>query len=227
VKAPEWRGSYNYYDSLTRLVNRCNPKEILVQGGEVLIQKKSMDWISDIKNSNPNLRISLVTNGNVNQDITNRASEIFERVTISFPGFQPESYNIITGMDVNKSKQFAKHLLECGVDVHLKFLLTPINIHESTSFLNWAISLNPQRIVFSDSYVNSYINKETSDLYWEKIFSRNAEKFKNYILLNKEKIENGHTIICFDNESLMRRFEIDEEFVRKNQLSKKIRPSYT
>jgi hypothetical protein len=64
-------------------------------------------------------------------------------------------------------------------------------------------------------------------LYWEKIFSRNAEKFKNYILLNKEKIENGHTIICFDNESLMRRFEIDEEFVRKNQLSKKIRPSYT
>ena len=111
MKSPEYRGTYNYYDSLTKLINKCNPKSINVQGGEVLIQKKSMGWISDIKKNNPNLRISLVTNGNVNLNVTDWIKDTFYKVIISFYGFNPETYNIITGMDVNRSKQFAQKFI--------------------------------------------------------------------------------------------------------------------
>ena len=52
------------------------------------------------------------------------------------------------------------------------------------------------------------------------MFSRTARKIKDYILVNREKIENAHIKIIFSEQSVMECFKIDDEFIRKNQLQK-------
>ena len=69
VNAPDWRGQYDYYSQLEELIKQTQPEEILVQGGEVLIQKQSIEWLTQVKQDFPDIKISLVTNGNVNQKI--------------------------------------------------------------------------------------------------------------------------------------------------------------
>ena len=49
VDSPSFRGVYNYYKDLENIINLLKPKHILVQGGEVLVQKKSIEFISRIK----------------------------------------------------------------------------------------------------------------------------------------------------------------------------------
>lgn len=217
VGAPDWRGSYDYYEALSDLIKTCRPKEILVQGGEVLIQKKTMDWISLIRKEKPDMGISLVTNGNVPADMAEQVSDLFNRITISFPGFSPDTYQIVTGMDVKRSRQFAEKISERGIDVYLKFLLTPVNIHESAAFLDWAATLHPQQIQFANSGIHSYINNDTNDSFWEKILARSAEKFRDSLKKNKEKLESGSTRVVFFEDTL-RMFGITQDFTDSNQL---------
>jgi MoaA/NifB/PqqE/SkfB family radical SAM enzyme len=217
VDAPDWKGTYDYYNSLTTLIHQCKPKEILVQGGEVLIQRKSLDWLLLIKKDHPYLRISLVTNGNVPDDVIDTVSKLFNRVTISFPGFQPESYATITGMELTRSKRFAEKLSESSVDVYLKFLLTPLSFYEAASFLDWATLLHPQQIQFVNSGIESYMKKETRDKYWEKILARTAEKFRSHVISNKDTLEKSHTRLVFFEDTL-KILKIDNEFIKKNHL---------
>lgn len=100
VDAPSWKGKYDYYDALTAIFNLLSPRQLVVQGGEVLIQKKTMAWLETIKNKSPETSIGLVTNGNVSLAIVPAVESIFDSVAISMVGFQPETYNRIMGMDV-------------------------------------------------------------------------------------------------------------------------------
>lgn len=217
VGAPDWRGSYEYYNALRNLIKTYRPREILVQGGEVLIQKKTMDWITGIRKEIPDLRISLVTNGNVPADMAEPVSKIFNRITISFPGFSPDTYQIVTGMHVMRAKQFAEKISECGVDIYLKYLITPVNIHESAAFLDWAATLHPRQIQFANSGIDSYINKDTKDYFWVKIVARTAENFRDNLKINKEKLESGSTRVVFFEDTL-RMFGITQDFIDSYQL---------
>ncbi|MDD5069398.1 MAG: radical SAM protein [Candidatus Omnitrophica bacterium] len=225
VNAPSWKGYYNCYDSLTKMVEILNPEKILAQGGEVLIQKKSLDWLNAIKNHHPEIKLLLVSNCNVDCSLIEEVEKLFNEVWVSFMAFQDETYERIMGMNVKKTIEFVEKLARNGkTRVVLKFLITPLSIHEVSQFLEWALNLNPFLIYIEDGSTEKYINLKTSDKFWEKISQRSGLKVKMFLVKNKRKLLDGSTMIKFTNKSL-RILSLNDgwkNFLRINGLQDKV-----
>ncbi|MBF0466142.1 MAG: SPASM domain-containing protein [Nitrospirae bacterium] len=223
VSAPSWNGHYGQYESLTKLVDITMPKVIKVQGGEVLIQKKSLHWIDSIKQKYPNILFSLITNGNYRLSIINAVEKRFNKVAVStIVGFQSETYKTITGLDLKRTIRFAEELVSRKrLVVTLAYLITPINVHEVTLFMKWAINTAPDIIHIYDSEIHQYINSDTFDSFWEKIFNRTAETFKTGLLALKSEILAKGTVIWISRRS-MELLKIDRLFLKNNHLDKNV-----
>ena len=220
VGAPSWHGVFDYYDSLMKIVDFCKPIELLVQGGEVLIQKKSLNWIAEIRKKYPDIKFSLVTNGNANLEMIDLVEELFDIVIISIVGFEPETYKKIMGLEFQKTIQFAEELIKRKkILVFLKYLITPINVHETNLFLDWAIKINPDKIIFSGSNMKQYINMNTFDDYWNKIFRRTSQDLKTIFIKNKLYLLEKKVKIGFDLETGNLFNKIDKNFIKENDLN--------
>jgi len=218
ARAPEWKGKYNLYDSLDLLLKTHTPKKIIFQGGEVLIQKKSMEWISHLKAVYPYVHFLLVTNGNVNVSLAKICKDLFSEVIISFVGYHPCTYKTVMGMNVEAVKKFAESIIrEGGIDVTLKYLVTPLTIHEIADFCKWAISAHPQSIRLSNANVAAYLNFSTGDKYWEKIIDRTGNGLRQLLVDQYDAINGGNTKIEIES-SLLQLFKVNESFIRKNKL---------
>ncbi len=181
VDAPSFEGTYDGYDGLTRLVERFRPKEVLVQGGEVLVQRASLQWIEGIKRDH-GTRFSIVTNASVPVAMADRVESLFDTVKVSFVGFQPETYRRVMGLDMARAVELVEKLNEHKrVVLSLKYLVTPLNLHEAPLFLRWAIGLKPNGPVFFESASFDYMNFDTSDRYWAKICERTGAEIAKVI----------------------------------------------
>lgn len=222
VGAPNWKGTYRYYDYLTHLIEALGPKRILVQGGEVLVQREALEWVEKTKNTHPDIAFSLVTNGNVDMRMVDAVNRLFKRAIISFVGFEPLTYERIMGMNIEKAKNFVEDLTKNGkIEVVPKYLLTPLNAHTTDLFLSWAISLEPTEIfVFSCGGFDQYINRNTPDHYWDKIFERTRQKVKRTIVDNISNLRAGNTKVYFTVDSIktLKLFSEWSSFIKENNL---------
>lgn len=217
--APSWRGTYNLYDKIENIIDTYRPETIIVQGGEVLIQKESIEWVKKIKRKYPNVIFQMVTNLNVDFSNAEMIEELFETITVSFVGFQPETYKAIMGLDINNSKKLAEYLIPRGkTKVRLKFLDTPSTLHESHLFLDWAISQKPAKIYMHSADVPSYINQNAPFQYWEKLFDVTGKKIRTILSTNKDFLSQKENYISFNSINL-RYFGITPEFLEDNSLS--------
>ena len=152
--------------------------------------------------------------------------KLFNRVTFSFVGFETETYKKIMELDLQKTIAFVEELNKRkNVLIFLKYLTTPLNFHESNLFLKWALNLEPVRIEFSDADTNIYINRGTTDKYWDKIFERTANDVKSVILSYKSILleKNINLRISSKNREM---FNINKEFLKINCLEKIISYNY-
>lgn len=219
VDAPSWHGKYDLYEPLAKFIDSCHPEHILVQGGELLIQKESLKWLYDIKDKYPALKISLVTNGNVDLNLVKTVEDLFDWVAISIVGFEPETYKKIMGLDMSKTVAFAEKLTKSDkIKVCLKYLITPLNLHESNLFLRWAIKMAPERISICDANTPIYINDATEDKFWSKIIKRTSQDIKSELISSRTYLMNTKTIIGFDLLT-QKMFEINENFIKDNALN--------
>lgn len=185
VNAPEWKSHYDRYPELTRLIDDFHVKAVLVQGGEVLIQKKSLEWIERTRERHPDIKFFIVSNGSVPLAMAPLVERLFDRITISVVGFTPGTYRRIMGLDLDRMRRFAERLLANNVlNVTLKYLCTPLSLPEADAFLSWAIPLAPQTIGIFDANFVQYINLDTADHYWLKIIQRTEKDVKKLLADN-------------------------------------------
>jgi Radical SAM superfamily len=222
VEAPDWQGKYDLYQALSILVEKLAPREIYVQGGEVLIQRKSLDWLAGIREKHCDIKIILITNGNVEPEMLDEVERLFARVMISFPGFQEATYRSITSMDVRRTIAFAEALFERGkVPVYPKYLITPLNVHETSLFLDWALRFSPEQIDIAESDVYQYIRLDTLHAYWSRIIARAAKDVQSLLIDNANRLQQGNTRISCDSRS-MSLLGLDKEFLRNNGLQEQV-----
>jgi pyruvate-formate lyase-activating enzyme len=170
----------------------------------------------------PDMEITLVTNGNADIDAVPIVSDTFDRVVISIYGFQPETYRKITGLDLDKTLRFAEELIKNGrCKVNLKYLTTPINLHETNLFLHWASRLLPERIIMADSNISQYINTGTSDRFWEKIEERTRISVQEELRGARSVLKGSRCAIVIDSTN-RKRFGIEGEFMNDEVFSKHI-----
>lgn len=213
---PDWRGEYNYYDKLEQIIDLLQPKALYVQGGEVLAQKKSLDWLVAIKEKYPEMKFHIVTNGNADVDLAPLVSRLFNSMTVSVVGFQPETYKKIMELDFHKTERFLKELMQYKTTkVSLKFLITPINIHETALFIDWAINMSPRAITINESGIYQYI-RATDDKFWNKIIDRTFRDIKKVILKNREKLISENIKINIET-NVRQIFNMDDEFLKSQE----------
>ncbi|MGV7927933.1 MAG: radical SAM protein [Spirochaetota bacterium] len=224
VDAPSSHGPYLYYGELDRLIETLPAiNHMVVQGGEVLIQKKTMDWLRALSLRRPEIPLALITNGNVEADTVPFVESLFFNVLVSVYGFQDETYRRITRMELEKTLRFAGDLVKRKrTTVHLKYLVTPLNLHELPLFLRWAIALGPETISVIDSNTALYINRATPDRYWDLVIGRTGEEVRKELAVGMPR--GAGTVVLVDALS-REMFGIDEGFIAGAGLSGRILPN--
>jgi len=221
VDAPNHPTPYNetFYSKIENLIKELKPKNILVQGGEILVQEDSMRWLESLKTNYPKLTISIITNGNYIKAL-DKVKKTFDSVCVSIVGFQSETYKNIMGLDIEKTKSFCENIAKCTEINHLalKYLLTPTNVQDLPLFIDWAMSINPNNIIIQDSCLEQYIILNTNDKYWEKTFLRTKKEFTKVIKkrIAQEESSDYKFKIEFYNNSL-HYFELDDEYIKSNK----------
>ncbi len=226
VDAPARQRPYAYYDELQRFADSLpSINHMVAQGGEVLIQKKTLDWIRTFRREKPEIPIGIITNGNVAPGMASEVETLFDNVLISFYGFQPETYTRISGLSLETARRFAGEIVaRKKTTVHLKYLITPLNIHEANLFLQWAVNLGPETISIIDSWIPQYINRDTSDGYWDKIIERTGEAVRGVISASSEKIRSRGIVILIDAMARTM-FGIEDSFINETGLAGRILPN--
>ena len=226
VDAPSFKGTYDAYNDLEKIICHLTPAEILVQGGEVLVQKRSIDFLFRLKEKFPSIDISLVTNGCVDLDMVDIVTDLFSRITISFVGFQTETYRKIMGLNLAKTILFAEEIKRRGnIILFLKYLTTPINFHEAALFMHWGLSLAPERIEFSDANTPEHINRRTNNKYWDKLMVRTSKDVKDEIIFFKSNLIEKKTILAISSYN-REMFFLKEKFFEENKLQGIIQYNY-
>lgn len=198
VFAPEFAGGYGLFDQLERLIKAYSPGDILVQGGEVLVQPQSLAWIGAMRERYPGIPWILITNGCADETMLATVERLFEAVHFSIGGFAPQTYKAVMGLDFERTKRFAEGLCRGGrTRVQLKFMATPSNIHEIPLFLRWAMELSPASVAVETISIGQYVNMNTFDSYWSKIFERTGRETKR-VLDSRDQAAPGPEVLLSD-----------------------------
>lgn len=218
VGSPSWRGRYDLYDALGRMIERLRPLSLVVQGGEILVQRPALRWMEGMRERYPEMNTSVLTNGAVGERMVLKAEGLFDRIMVSMYGAQEHTYRVMTGLKLARVKNFAEAVAARRKSLlTLKYLTTPINIHESSLFLGWAIGLSPERILFADSDLNQYIRLGTFDDYWAKIFDRTGEAVRAELISGRDAMIKGRFHVVMDGGN-RERFKLDDAFIGENGL---------
>jgi MoaA/NifB/PqqE/SkfB family radical SAM enzyme len=175
VDAPSWRGTYELYDSLHRLVESTHPGVLWVQGGEVLIQRRTLDWLHMVKQEFPQTKQVVVTNGCSPVSLIEECEQLFEKMIVSIAAFEPVTYTAIMNLDMAKTLSFVETLLQRKkVKVILKYLLTPSSFHQLPAFLRWALARDPEGVWINE--MGSFIEmmKIEQKGFWMTMLARTA-----------------------------------------------------
>ncbi len=226
VNAPSSHSPYLYYGELDRLIETLPAiNHMVVQGGEVLIQKKTMEWLRALSLRRPEIPLALITNGNVEADMVPFVESLFFNVLVSVYGFQDETYRRITRMELEKTLRFAGDLVRRGkTTVHLKYLVTPLNLHELPLFLRWAVALGPETISVIDSNTALYINRNTPDRYWDLVIGRTGGEVRRVLSGESDRLKASGTVLLLDALS-REMFGLDQGFVEEAGLADTVLPN--
>lgn len=224
VGSDEWTGTYDLYSKLERLVAYCQPSiELLVQGGEVLSQKQSVAWLAKLKEAHPSIRFGLVTNGCFPVGTTKVVEGLFYRATVSMVGFQPETYERIMGLKLERTQAFVRQLITDGkTSVFLKYLTTPLSIHEVALFVEWAIEVGPKMIQVIDSGFHGYVKMDTCDRFWAKTLEKTGIRLRRTLVEKSSILREKRIPILIDRASCQQ-FGISEAFLNEFALNDIVR----
>lgn len=220
VNAPEWKGGEQNYGAirdLIRKISTVNPIEaVLAQGGEILIQKRTIDFLEAIKAEYPGIKMAVVTNGNVPSDAINRSSSLFSQFTVSFYAFQPETYQCISGLDLSKTISFSEHIMALAdKTVYLKYLSTPLSIHEIGAFFRWSLALAPAQIQLVTGGFAQFVQSAEKYKYWRKILAISSKSIQRELLsADWSALRHSRTKILIDGFHRSA-FGLDSDFIER------------
>lgn len=174
-------------------------KTATIFGGEVTIQPETLDLISFVKHKF-GTKVTIVTNGFISKNQYSSLCNIIENFQVSLYGFSNMSVRLITKMDFNVIRSFCEYVSERQHPLDLKFVLSPVVVHELLPFLEWSLSLNVNHVMIyyailpTEDYektgrrdVSSFANL-VSD-YWNPIFERLSIEVKAFFVNNQTLIQ--------------------------------------
>lgn len=207
-QGPDRNAPYQYYGQLFELIESLDIHKLMFAGGELLIQPDSLNFIEKLRLKHPDYWMHLKTNGFCDEGKKPRVTELFDSTTVTLNGFSESTYRAIMDIPFNPVKQFCESISNEQILLGLKYLCSPANVTELPYFLEWAISLHPDRIIVPCARLysckpdvpNEWKGSSFDKLnmaYWKEIFKRTGVACRQ-LIDNKERTKG--TSFDFDSE---------------------------
>lgn len=199
VCAP-WTGEakqYLYFGHLESFLKKSSVKVLRVQGGEVFIQKDTIDFLLGLKQKITGLTVAIVSNGNFPVSQSAEFINLFDQAGFSFMGFQPDTYKCIMGLERQKTLDFINSVKDAYKGkLRFAFITLPSTIHEICSFLEYTLEMEAANVLISDGAPFQYINPvNTWDSYWIKLMERSGAALRKLLTEKKQEFRQIHTRI--------------------------------
>lgn len=220
VLAPWTRESkqYCYFQAVENFIKDFSVKKLLVQGGEIFVQKDTVMFLEGLKSRIEGLSIAIITNGNFDLSRSKSFQMLFDEAHFSFMGFQPDTYQLIMGLQRQKTMDFIDSVRKSFHGrMKIKFITLPSNIHEICSFVQYGLDIEAD-LCISSGNIFQYINQEnTWDSYWFKLIERSKSQFRDLLIEKKDEIKekNIHIEILAELKIV---YGIDHSFLVDNEL---------
>ena len=191
---------YTRHKELLQFCKIVPHDEMVIGGGEVLIQNKTLDFLKQYLASITS-KVRINTNGSVPLSRLDEIENLFDIVNVTFNGFTYETTKALMDVDLKYAKEIAENLSRNKkVRLGLKFLASPLCIADLPSFLKWAIDLSPYRINVKIAEIchlktqseNMWNGSSFSKLnlgYWQPIFDRVGTETEAIIQSHAKKIK--------------------------------------
>ena len=219
-----FRKHFPFYKELEAFLIRLrNTKTATIFGGEVTIQPETLHLISKIKKEN-GTKVTIVTNGAIPHNKYASLCDIIEGFQVSFYGFTMESIRMISKLNLKQIKDFCEYLSAYNKQFDVKFVLSPLVLHELLPFLEWSLSLNVSHVMVYYAILPSGDYERTGrrdvssfdDLvpeYWEPIIKRVSKEVKSFFVRNTNQIQKkGINYIV--NREVLNLLEIPSSFLK-------------
>lgn len=226
-----FRKHFSFYKELEAFLIRLkNAKTATIFGGEVTIQPETLRLISKIKKEN-GTKVTIVTNGAIPNNKYVSLCDIIEGFQVSFYGFTMESVRMISKLNLKQIKDFCEYLSACNKQFDVKFVLSPLVLHELLPFLEWSLSLNVSHVMVYYAILPSGDYERTGrrdvssfdDLvpeYWGPIIKRVSQEVQTFFVRSKNQIhEKGINYIV--NREVLKLLGISPSFLNDLDIQQK------
>ncbi len=221
---------YKFFDELKDFLKSVESLRLFFSGGEILDQRDSMAFLSDLRSCLPDIHFHLKTNGDEDVKLAEFVESVFDSVVISLNGFSDSSCKLIMGdnVDVDRTLKFARRLVEgCKTNVGIKYLISPATVCELPQFFSWALELRPKCIILQAVYLYKLLANGKSEreklalydydnFYWTPIIERIRSQLSKSLEKYEVNVDVNHLaadcetaqILQFDKQ-LASRFRMD------------------
>jgi len=203
------------YDKALEFLRKLKPTVLFMEGGEVPLQKRALQFVANIKKEiNPQV-LHLLTNGCYKPEMATRLADLFNRFTVSYMGFSKNVYYHETMLDVDVTNAFTREIHRRVGDIGFRYICTPLSMIEAGDFLNFAVELTKSHVIYADCDINQYVkNPEATPMYWPQVIQRAQMRFKEALLLNRDKLKENNFVVKFEPRTAAL-LGITEEFVKR------------
>lgn len=196
---PTFNRQVNFYEQLKDFIIQLCPKSIMIFGGEVSVQKKTIKLIDTIK-SEIKTEITIASNGNFTDKTREHLKNNVSSFQITFNGFSQRTVNAVSKLRLSRQKYNAEVLKKQGYIVSVKFLLNPINVLELPTFFEWALEnlfdhiiidstiITPDDYYKTNNWGESVFSKDRT--FWIDVFKPIGKRIKEIILRYIYSIKN-------------------------------------
>lgn len=220
-----FRKHYPYYQALeTFFGGLSHLKTATIFGGEVTVQAETLRLISLLNNMN-GAKVTIVTNGDIQGGQYESLCKIIDNFQVSFYGFSTESVQLISMLDLNHVLAFCEYVSNNNRQLDVKFVLSPLVVHELLPFLEWSLSLNVQHVMLyyailpTEDYestgrrdVSSFENLNPE--YWEPVLTRLSIAVRKFFSVNNMRIKEKN-INYIINHDVLRLLKIPRSFLNE------------
>ena len=158
-------GDQSLAEHVLKLVDEIHPslERVFIQGGEIGIDRKSISLLRQIKEKYPHVTTRVISNACLGEADVEWFTACVDEAYFSFVGFSEASYWVSSKLNLKRTVDFVEKVVGSGtVKVVLKYLITPINIHEIHEFLEWCYRIAPDgdvlisAVTSFDKYVTTF-----------------------------------------------------------------------
>lgn len=229
---PTFKKGITIYHDLEKLLRQLKPRNMMVFGGEIGVQKRTIELLQAIK-SDYNTTINIATNGNINERLYAAFNDLFESIQVTFNGFTPYTVKMLSGLDFSAQIKFCEEAIKTH-PVSVKFMISPLSLLELPLFLHWALDKTFQHVIIDVAYEPSKNYSQDNDwgksmlatmtgFYWDDIFLRLTKEIKLILKSRAEYIIQNDIVIMFSNE-IEKRLGINMDFYDEIKITKQLTP---